>query len=93
MLRLTPGSSRDAVEGVEAVQGGSAIRARVRAKPDKGKANAAAARLLAKWLGVPPSTVSLKSGGTSRLKSFEVAGDTAALEAALAGRISDTEKD
>ncbi|MGD9867920.1 MAG: DUF167 domain-containing protein [Hyphomicrobiales bacterium] len=87
MLRLTPGSSRDAVEGVEPAQGGSVIRARVRAKPDKGKANAAACKLLARWLGLPPSRVSLRSGGSSRLKTFEIAGDAAALEATLAERL------
>ena len=33
-------------------------------------------KLIAKWLGVPRSTVSLASGGKSRLKSIEVSGDT-----------------
>ncbi|MEC9368399.1 MAG: DUF167 family protein [Pseudomonadota bacterium] len=88
MLRLTPGASRDAVEGIEPVQGGVALRARVRAAPEKGKANVALGRLLGKWLGVAPSRVRLKSGGTSRLKSMEIEGDPAALAAAIETRLA-----
>lgn len=59
------------------------LRVRVNAVPDKGKANAAVAALLAKALGVPKSAVSVVSGETSRMKTLEVVGDGAALEKKL----------
>ena len=51
------------------------LKARVRAIPDKGKANKALINLIAKWLRVPGSSVALSSGGKSRLKSIAVHGD------------------
>jgi len=44
----------------------------VKEPPIKGKANAAIARALAEYFGVPPSFVSLVSGFTSREKVFEI---------------------
>ena len=43
-----------------------------RAAPEAGAATAEAARILAQFLGIPPSTVRLKSGGKSRRKIYEV---------------------
>ena len=60
------------------------LRVRVNAVPDKGKANAAVAALLAKALGVPKSAVSVVSGETARMKTLAVVGDGAALVEALA---------
>ena len=58
-LRVTPNAGKDAVEGMETRDDGTVVlRIRVRAVPDKGKANAAVVTLLAKALGVPTSTVS-----------------------------------
>jgi len=74
-VRLTPKSSKDEISGIEPYDGKSVLKARVRAIPDKGQANAALVKLIAKWLGVPRSTVSLASGGKSRLKSIEVRGN------------------
>lgn len=74
--RLTPKSSKDEVTGIEAYDGNCVIKARVRAIPDKGRANAALEKLISKWLGIPGSTVTLASGGKSRLKSLAVSGDT-----------------
>jgi uncharacterized protein YggU (UPF0235/DUF167 family) len=84
-VRLTPKSSRDAVEGVEA--GGDQrlyIKARVRAAPEKGKANAALESLLAETLGLPASDVAVIGGATARLKTVRLAGDAAAIVKALA---------
>ncbi len=79
-VRLTPKSAADALEGVEATADGrSHLKARVRAVPEKGAANAALERLLAKALGVPPSSVSVTGGATSRLKTVRVSGDPALL--------------
>ncbi len=88
-LRLVPKSSRDAIEGLEATPEGPALKARVRAVPEDGKANAAVAQLLAKWLGVPKSSVTLVAGHKSRTKTLHVAGDGVALAATMAARAVD----
>lgn len=80
VVRLTPKSSVDALEGVaETADGNVHLKARVRAVPEKGAANAALEKLLAKALGVPASTVKVVAGGTARLKTVRITGDTAAL--------------
>lgn len=83
-VRLTPKSSADALEGLaEAADGSVHLKARVRAVPEKGAANAAMEKLLAKALGLPASIVSVVAGGTSRLKTVRVSGDPASLAAAV----------
>lgn len=42
------------------------------AAPDKGEANDAVTRMLAKTIGIPRSTVNLVRGHTARLKYFEI---------------------
>ena len=79
-LRVTPNAGADRIDGTELRDDGSAVlRVRVRAVPDKGKANAAAIALLAKALGVPKSAVTLASGDTARFKTIEIEGDPSAL--------------
>jgi len=75
-VRLTPNSGRDAIEGVEGTADGeSHFRARVTAVPEKGKANEALVKLLAKSIGLPKSSVSIVSGDTARLKILRIDGD------------------
>jgi uncharacterized protein YggU (UPF0235/DUF167 family) len=50
------------------------LRLRVTAAPVAGAANTAVARLLAKALGVPPSSISVVSGLQGRTKIVEIAG-------------------
>lgn len=84
-LRLTPKGGRDALDGVGTLADGRRVlQARVRAAPDKGAANAAVERVLAKALGVPRSAVTLVSGHTARLKNLRVAGDVGEIAARLA---------
>ncbi len=84
-VRLTPKSAKDAVEGVEATDDGRAhLKARVRAVPEDGKANAALEKLLAKWLGIAVRDVSIGAGATSRLKQVKISGDPEALAMKLA---------
>ncbi len=79
-VRVTPNAGREAIEGVEQRDDGSAVlRVRVKAVPDKGKANAAVVGLIAKALGVPKSAVSVVSGETARLKTLALVGDGAVL--------------
>lgn len=76
-LRVTPNAGRDAIEGVEIRDdGGAVLRCRVKAVPDKGKANAAVIALLSKALGLPKSGLTLISGDTARQKTIEIAGET-----------------
>lgn len=83
-VRLTPRAARNALGGVrEAAPGRPCLTARVTAPPADGAANAALIALVASALGVAKSAVSLAAGGASRLKTLEIAGDPAALEAAL----------
>lgn len=85
-VRLTPKGGRDAVEGWALASDGSAhLKARVRAAPEKGEANAALLTLLADALGIARSALTLESGGKARLKTVRAAGDTAALIARLNG--------
>ena len=74
-VRVTPNAGRDAIEGVAVRDDGTAVlRLRVKAVPDKGKANAAVLVLLAKALGVPKSALSVVNGETARLKTIAVVG-------------------
>ena len=84
-VRLTPKSSKDAVEGVETTADGrSHLAARVRAVPEKGAANAALEKLLARALDIPRNSASVVAGGTSRLKTVRVSGDPAELAKSVA---------
>lgn len=62
---------------------GPAFKARVRALPEDGEANAALERLVAEWLGIPKSSARLVSGGKSRVKSIAAGGDITTLECRL----------
>jgi uncharacterized protein (TIGR00251 family) len=88
VVRLTPKSSRDEVVGIEDHGGDAVLKARVRAIPEAGRANDALAALIARWLGVPRSTVSIALGGKSRLKHVAVSGDAEALSRLTAERIA-----
>ena len=93
-VRLTPKSSSDAIDGLrEAADGSVHLAARVRAVPEKGAANATLERLLAELLDLPRRSVSVVAGGTSRLKTVRLSGDTAfliATTAAVLARIDPT---
>ncbi len=83
-VRLTPKGGKDAIDGVSTGDDGKAVlNARVRAAPEDGAANAALIALLAKVLGVRRSAISLTSGGKSRVKALEIAGDGDEIEARL----------
>ena len=83
-IRLTPKSSRAAIEGVERLSDGRAVlKVRVRSAPEDGKANDALLRMLSKALGAPQKCVSLVSGATSRVKTIRISGDGPALATTL----------
>jgi uncharacterized protein YggU (UPF0235/DUF167 family) len=84
-VRLTPKGGRDAIEGVETLADGRRVlKARVRAAPEDGRANAALVELVARALDVPKKAVTVRFGETSRVKKLFVAGDPASTLDALA---------
>jgi uncharacterized protein len=60
------------------------LKARVRAVPSAGEANAALCQLLADAVGVAPRQATLVAGATAREKRVRIAGDGASLVATLA---------
>lgn len=83
-VHLTPRTRHDEVTGVGDGAQGTELRARVRALPAEGAANAALEKLIAGWIGVPPSHVTVVAGGRSRIKSVEISGASADLAERLA---------
>lgn len=75
-VRLTPKSSRDAVVGLIQTADGPAIKATVRALPQDGAANKAVQALIAKWLAMPKSSITLSAGAKSRTKILTIIADT-----------------
>jgi len=87
-VRLTPKSSKDGIDGIEATAEGPALKARVRAVPADGEANAALLKLLSQWLGVAQGSLKLAKGGKSRVKSVAITGNLKEIEARLAERLA-----
>ena len=85
-VRLTPRAAADRIDGLAAgADGALELRARVTAPPERGKANAALIRMLAKRWKLPRTALTIAGGAKDRLKLVHVAGDAAA----LARRIAD----
>jgi uncharacterized protein len=72
--RVIPGSSRNSIEDVYETAQGPLLRIRVRAIADKGDANRSVEQVVAHWLGVPRTAVSILAGMTSRTKRIGIAG-------------------
>ena len=69
-VKVVPGSSRDNIAGVL----GDCLKITTSAAAEKGRANAAVAKTIAKALNVSPREVTLVSGPTNPRKEFLVAG-------------------
>jgi uncharacterized protein len=75
------GASVSKVRGIH----GGALKVAVRAAPEKGKANAEIAEVLAEFFGVSKHSASVIAGATSRVKRVQVLGiNLADAEAKLA---------
>jgi uncharacterized protein (TIGR00251 family) len=73
---VTPNADRDAILGtVHRDDGRTYLSAKVRAVPDKGKANKAVIALCTKFFDVAKSNVSIESGAQSRAKIFLIRSD------------------
>lgn len=91
-VRLTPNAARDEVLGTEPGPDGPLLKAKVRAIPDKGRANTALIELIGKWLRVPKTGITLKSGSTSRAKTLLLAGEAAELAQTIDAALSQLDK-
>ena len=69
-LHVTPGAREDVLAGWQ----GDSFRVKIRARPEKGRANEAVLRFLALRLNQPRSRLALVRGATSRNKVVEVEG-------------------
>jgi len=69
-VKVQPKGSRNRIEKVEEGR----LKIRVTVPPEGGKANQAVVELLAKTLRVPKSSVKIKRGTTSRVKTVEIFG-------------------
>ena len=81
-LKVVPGSSRSAIVGWM----GDALKVKVAAPPEKGKANIAVAALLCQVLKLPRGAVQIVAGDTSPHKVVEITGLT---ETVLHNRLSE----
>ncbi|MDR2213046.1 MAG: DUF167 domain-containing protein [Pseudomonadales bacterium] len=66
-IKVIPGARAEALERY-----GDLLRVKVRAAPEKGRANEAVLALLAKALSLPPSALRVVAGFTSPLKTIEI---------------------
>lgn len=76
-IHLMPKASVERVGEAAPTANGVALKVKVTAAPDKGRANAALLRLLAKEWGLAARHLTLASGKTSRHKVVRVTGDGA----------------
>lgn len=87
-IRLTPRGGRDGLEGLETLADGrQVLKARVRAAPSEGEANAALIALLAREFSVSRSQISLAAGASARLKRILIQGEGEVLAARLQKRL------
>jgi uncharacterized protein YggU (UPF0235/DUF167 family) len=83
-VRLTPKAARDAVEAPRpAADGSLRLVVKVTAAPERGKANQALLRLLARTWHLPASRLALVAGASDRNKTVRLAGAPEALMAKL----------
>nr|WP_072343424.1 DUF167 family protein [Devosia enhydra] len=76
VLRVTPNAGADRIEAIETRDDGTCVlRVRVRAVPDRGRANAAVLALLAERLGLTRTSLAIVSGETARIKQVAITGD------------------
>jgi uncharacterized protein YggU (UPF0235/DUF167 family) len=74
-VRATPKAAKERIDGIALDADGRAyLKIYVTAAPEDNHANKAIISLLAKMLSLPKSCISLKSGGTHRLKCFALDG-------------------
>lgn len=93
-IRLIPKAGRDGVDGViTRADGSKALKVRVTAAPEKGKANAALLGLLAKAWDIPRSRLDIAAGESARDKTVHASGNPDSLMLQLNHRLGLYTKD
>jgi len=88
-IKITPKSSKDAIEGCfEASDGVWCLKVRVRAQPEKGRANKALIKLMAKQLGVPQSSLTIITGTKDRNKTLLAKGEKQPIKLSISRLLS-----
>ena len=88
-MRLQPGASRAAIEGLsELADGRIVLKVRVGEPPEGGKANAALIKLLAKTWKLPKTRLRVVAGHNQRLKILLIEGDAPELRSQIGPQLS-----
>ena len=85
---MTPRSANNGVDGIAQTADGAALKVRVRAVAEDGKANRAAELAVAEWLGVARRCVAVSAGTKSRNKTLDIAGEPAELAGLMEKQLS-----
>ena len=88
LVRVSPKSTREGVEGLVETAQGAALTVRVRAVAEKGEANRAVEKVIAVWIGVAKGSVAVAAGGKSRVKTVQIAGEPAKLAELIEAQIA-----
>jgi len=89
-LRVTPRSARAQIAGLHTgADGRVSLQVKVRAQPEKGKANEAAIELLAEAFGLPKRAFTITAGESDRLKTVRITGNPTAIGQKLASLVQD----
>lgn len=75
-VRLTPKASRNRIGPVVAHGGGGVLKVQVTEPPERGKANRALIKLLAKAWRLPKTAFTVKKGVKDRRKTIHIEGGT-----------------
>lgn len=70
-VKVLPNSSKNAIVGFQ----GEVLKVKIKAPPDKGKANEELIEFLAESLGIAKSRIRIVHGQASRLKKVEITGE------------------
>jgi len=73
-VKVQPKASTTRIQGVHGAGAQAVLKIAVRAPPTEGKANKAVLALVAKTLGLPPSSLGLVRGGGARQKEILIPG-------------------
>lgn len=71
-VRVTPKASADRIKVEAGPDGVPVVRVYVTCVPEDGKANEAVIRLLSKYMGLPPSSLSILRGARGREKVISI---------------------
>ena len=75
-LKVTPRAAEDRIAGIaQDADGRAVIKVSVTAAPDRGKANQAVIRLLAKTWRIPKTRIEIVTGVSDRRKGLHIAGE------------------